>query len=84
MKTEKSVLDYTAAEMSDATDFEIMASLLLDAGWTEVTICRRPRFELAEISQWCNARGCMHRAMGKRWLFKEAKDAMWFTLRWSS
>jgi hypothetical protein len=85
-------------EIAREIDKEILDTLMIDVltseGWTVTTM--NPAFEppltrvsngewYSETAEWIhlNARGD-YKLLKGQWVFKDPKDAMWFTLRWSS
>jgi hypothetical protein len=84
-------------EIAREIDKEILDTLMIDVltseGWTVTTM--NPAFEppltrvsngewYSETAEWIhlNARGD-YKLLKGQWVFKDPKDAMWFTLRWS-
>jgi hypothetical protein len=99
MKTlENQMLERASSEIARAIDKELLDDLMIDVltkeGWTVTTM--NPAFEppltrlsngewYSETAEWIhiNARGD-YKLLKGQWVFKDPKDAMWFTLRWSS
>ena len=53
-------------------------------GWTKVILPLMSQERSNEINQWINAECVAQtKTMGLVWLFKDAKDAIMFTLRWA-
>jgi hypothetical protein len=98
MKTlENQMLERASSEIARAIDKELLDDLMIDVltkeGWTVTTM--NPAFEppltrlsngewYSETAEWIhiNARGD-YKLLKGQWVFKDPKDAMWFTLRWS-
>ena len=65
-------------------EFEILMGTLCELGWTKIILKPMLREHSAEIDCWIDAE-CTdeHKNMGLVWLFKDAKDAIMFKLKWS-
>ena len=99
MKTiEDEIIERASSEMARAIDKELLDDLMIDVltseGWTVTTM--NPAYEpplsrssngewYSETAEWIhlNAKGD-YKLLKGQWVFKDPKDAMWFTLRWSS
>ena len=99
MKTiEDEIIERASSEMARAIDNELLDDLMIDVltseGWTVTTM--NPAYEpplsrlsngewYSETAEWIhlNAKGD-YKLLKGQWVFKDPKDAMWFTLRWSS
>ena len=99
MKTiEDEIIERVSSEMARAIDKELLDDLMIDVltseGWTVTTM--NPAYEpplsrlsngewYSETAEWIhlNAKGD-YKLLKGQWVFKDPKDAMWFTLRWSS
>ena len=99
MKTiEDEIIERASSEMARAIDKELLDDLMIDIltseGWTVTTM--NPVYEpplsrssngewYSETAEWIhlNAKGD-YKLLKGQWVFKDPKDAMWFTLRWSS
>ena len=71
-------------ELAEEIDFDILATLYKDMGWTEIEFSPRMSQErAAEVKAWLedNCKG-FRMSRGKRFLFEEEKDAVWFSMRW--
>ena len=69
-------------EVQKEIDFEILADMLLEFGWTEIKFTPSGRY--FEIDAWCDENTAGVQGYGSRWLFKDEKDITMFILRWSS
>lgn len=69
-------------EIQKEIDFEILADMLLEFGWTEIKFTPSGRY--FEIDAWCEENTAGVQGYGSRWLFKDEKDITMFILRWSS
>ena len=72
-----------AKQLAEDIDFEVLTSLFIESGWTKVVLAPMTWEESDAIDLWIhkNIKG-QHIDRGLVFLFKEAKDANWFSLRW--
>jgi len=86
MNLEEEILDELGKQMSESIDFEILAVMLCEKGWTRFEI---PRFidnhHAIDITYWLD-KNCQgkYKRNGPVFLFEESKDAIMFILRWGS
>jgi hypothetical protein len=80
---EEQTMEKLANEMASEIDFHVLADLYLYDGWTEVKLHRQPSETVTDIKNWCSNANIIHYGRGKRWLFKEHNDAVFFSLKWS-
>lgn len=73
-----------AKEMAEEIDFQVLANLYKESGWTEVEFNPHVEDILAyKIQNWMRDTLKGHyTSRGKRWLFENKQDAAWFILRW--
>ena len=78
-------IDTVAKQMSDDIDFQVLSNLLVESGWTRVTLSPMTHETSNEIDRWVpdNAEDHFY-TRGLVWVFKSSRDAMWFKLRWLS
>jgi hypothetical protein len=70
-------------EIADEIDFEIMMDLLVQTGWHKVVLRPMTWEDGATIDNWVeNNVKCRFHTRGLVWLFEDAKDANWFSMRW--
>lgn len=78
-----------AKELAAAIDEEIIKTIEIEhlvnvEGWTKVEL---PRFvsmmHAVDINEWVDDNCGLHTRLGSTYVFKEAKDATWFILKWS-
>lgn len=76
-------LEKAAQDFADDIDFEVLANLMINSGWTKVILNPMTSETSNEIDQWIidNCRS-NHLARGLVWVFEDPKEASWFTLRW--
>ena len=67
---------------SQIIDFRVQADIYLYEGWTEVNLPRQPRDMKVDIQTWCDSNSIICYGRGQRWMFKNQKDAVFFSLRW--
>ena len=84
MSVEDEIMTRVAKDMANEIDWELLTSVFIKDGWTEVVLTDYWRYNLVEVDRWCKD-NCKSKVTGYkgRWLFKEAADATWFMLRWS-
>lgn len=77
------IIDDAAKRMSDDIDFEVLSQVFLESGWTKVVLAPMTWEQSDAIDLWIhkNIKGeNMNR--GLVFLFKDIKDANWFSIRW--
>lgn len=82
-KLEPEIIEAAARELADDIDFQVMRELLLESGWSEAVLKPMTWEQSAEIDIWTSQnikKGFYTR--GLVWLFKDAKEATWFRLKW--
>lgn len=79
-----------ASEMAKAIDEEIVKTIEIEhlvsvEGWIKVEL---PRFtnmmHAVDINNWVDDNCGRHTRYGSTYVFKDAKDATWFRMRWCS
>ena len=75
-----------AEELAADIDFGIISDLLVDSGWTKLSVDYvPPDRSWVVIKDWaeknCKAQHQEHKGV---WLFESAQDANWFILRWGN
>ena len=86
MNLEDAIYQDLSKQMSDSIDFEIVADMLCENGWTKFSITRFiDNYHAVDISYWL-ADYCQgeYKRNGRTFLFKESKDATMFILLWGS
>lgn len=81
--TEEEIATVISYKISEEIDAAFMADIYRDAGWTEVRIPRPTRQARTDVIDWCKSLDMVYHSSGPIWLFKDAKDATLFILRWS-
>lgn len=75
-------LNRAAKHLADDIDFEIMTYHLVSDGWTKVVLAPMSTEHSQEIDRWVETRSKRQvYTRGLVFLFKEAKDATWFALK---
>ena len=71
-------------ELADDIDFDLLANLYLEMGWTEVEFNpSRPALEAWQIREWLKTNCVGHRtSRNTRFLFERKEDATLFLLKW--
>ena len=77
------VNEILARTIREEIDWEIMRNLLLECGWSLVTISKNGK-NIGDVRTWCeeNLKGHYKSRYGE-WVFEKQEDASWFLLRWS-
>ena len=84
---EEQIASKLSEEIAKEIDFGILSEMMVMAGWTKYSL---PRYldnkHAIDIRMWVedNISKNNYRQCGRTWLFKQAKDATMFILRWSS
>ena len=69
--------------LSDDIDFEVMMELLLDSGWHKVVLKPMTWEDGYTVDTWVETNvKCKFHTRGLVWIFEDAKDANWFSVRW--
>ena len=85
---EHTMTEEFASQMAKSIDEEIIKTIEIEhlvgvAGWTKVEL---PRFNnmmhAVDIAEWVADNCGLHDRLGSTYVFKEAKDATWFRIRW--
>lgn len=78
-------LEEAARKLAEDMDFEVLRGLLTESGWSEVVLRPMTWENGSSIDRWTqdNIKNGFY-TRGLVWLFKDAKEANWFSLRWSS
>lgn len=83
MNLEQEVMDRMATELKNEIDFQILASMLVELGWTQVVLRPMTHEQGLAIDNWVKTH-CKSavETLGLVWLFEDSKEANWFTLKW--
>jgi hypothetical protein len=84
MGLKEDIIDDISKQMAYDMDWLIIADCLVDAGWTNVKLKRfRNNEEAVDINLWLE-QNCTGewKNLATRYIFKNKKDAEWFSLRW--
>lgn len=83
MNLEETIVDNLGKDMAEAIDFDVLAGLLIDTGWTKVELEWYTNNENAiDISDWTDENCSKFIKFQRTYLFKDPKDATMFTLKW--
>lgn len=76
-------LSIAAQHLADEIDFQILSEMLCSTGWTKVVLKPMTWEQSAEIDLWVmkNIKQ-LHHTMGLVWIFENASESNWFTMRW--
>lgn len=81
---EQEISDSLAKEITKEIDFGVMSSVLIDMGWHKVKLDPMTWEQSRDVDSWVKEYINGHfYTMGLVWLFKDQRDAVNFTLRWS-
>ena len=87
---ESTVRDELASQLAKSIDEEIIKTIEIEhlvgvEGWTKVEL---PRFNTmmhaVDVTEWVEENCGLYDRLGSTYVFKEAKDATWFRMRWCS
>jgi hypothetical protein len=84
MNLEEEIMQELATQMQSEMDFNILSDMLIQLGWRKVELLRfNSREHAVDVKLWCkenikNPWECR----GSTFIFEDAADANWFTLRW--
>lgn len=84
MNIEQEIAADMAEEIAKEIDFGILATLLVENGWTTVEVDHYTSNENAiDIADWAetNCKG-KHIKHGRKYVFELKADAEWFTIKW--
>jgi hypothetical protein len=85
MNLQDQLAERMASEIAKEIDFEVLASMLCELGWTRVVLKPMTWEQGAAIDDWVsNYISRPFETMGLVWLFESSKDATMFILKWSS
>ena len=79
------LLERMSAEVAEEINWDIISDMLIEQGWVRVVLLGSiPPYKKNDILDWLHVT-CLtkFRQRGSEFLFKEEKDAVMFTLRWS-
>jgi hypothetical protein len=85
MNLEKEIIEELGTQMQSQVDREILWGMLIGLGWTRVMLDRlQDNKHAVDITYWLeeNIKNPFERA-GRDFIFKDAKDAVNFILRWT-
>lgn len=82
---EDQIMERATKEIADQIDFDVLASLLSECGWTKVELPRfSDRFHAIDIDIWTQ-KYITHQVknLGSTFVFENPKDASHFILKWA-
>ncbi len=82
---EDEIADAMAKEIAKEIDDGIMATMLIETGWTPVYFAFKDNHQAVDITEWLYETCKEHTwgRFGSEYLFKNKQDAEWFILRWT-
>lgn len=83
---ESTIYEDISKQLAKEIDNEIIKTIELEhlvskEGWTKVEL---PRFNTIDVTEWVEENCGLYDRLGSTYVFKEAKDATWFRMRWCS
>lgn len=84
---ESTLKDELAKSIAEEIDNQIVKTIefehLVSIGWTKVELSRfNNMMHAVDINEWVDENCGLHDRLGSTYIFKEAKDATWFRMRW--
>lgn len=85
MNTQEEIINQAAEQLAKEIDFDVMSTLLCESGWTKVILKPMTMERGDNIDIWLETK-CRGRNMnmGLVFLFEDARDATWFTLKYGT
>ena len=83
MTIEEQIINEAGNQMAKEIDFTILTDMLCKIGWRKVILHPMTHETSREVDLWTaiHVKGNFE-TMGLVWVFENADDANWFTLRW--
>lgn len=83
MNLQEHVINDMAKQISQEIDFEILAGMLVELGWTRIVLAPMTQEQSLAVDGWIKEY-CKSpvETMGLVWLFEDSKEANWFALKW--
>ncbi len=84
MTLEEEIITSAAKRMAEEIDWEIIADMLVQAGWSMVNLNHyKDRYQSIDIETWIdkNCKG-KYKKRSTTFVFEKKEDAAWFKLRW--
>ncbi len=83
MNIEEEIISNLGREIQKEIDFEVLAGMLKELGWTKVVLSPMTKEHSDIIDKWVieYVKG-PHETLGLVWMFQDSADAINFTLRW--
>ena len=83
---EKQVLENQAKLLAQEIDREVLWNMMCELGWVRVDLPAETDVQQSiEIVEWLRKNiDNPYEKAGRKFIFKDEKDAMWFKLRWLS
>lgn len=80
---EDEIADAMAKEIAKEIDDGIIATILIETGWTAVQFHYKDNYHANDVGFWLleNCKGKWKR-LGSDLIFEDVKEAEWFILRW--
>ena len=79
------IIRQQAELIANSIDFQIVADMLVDSGWTQLTIEYGRGQKWHEVTQWAEDNiDYQYQELAGVWIFESKKDATAFALRWQT
>lgn len=80
---QEQIINEAGNRMAQEIDFQILAGMLCEIGWSKVILKPMTWEQGAEVDLWVeqNVKGNFE-TMGLVWVFENPAEANWFALRW--
>ena len=82
---ENEILNQMGRDFAQEIDNNIMIDLYENGGWIKIMLPKfNDRYHAVDIQEWCDDNIAEHEYanFGSTFVFKNSKDAVWFTLIW--
>ena len=78
------ILNEKIEEMTRSLDNDILRTLLVDGGWTEIEFHYTGRDHAVDVLTWISdhVKENQWKRLNSYFVFRKKKDAEWFILRW--
>ncbi len=78
------ILEEKLDEMTKSIDNDVLRSLLVEGGWTEIEFYYKNNSQAIDVLEWLgkNVKENQWSRLNSYFVFRKKKDAEWFVLRW--
>jgi hypothetical protein len=83
MSIDVEFLERASKKISEEIDFQILAGMLVELGWTKVILSPMTTEKSNAIDDWVKTKCAKPvETLGLVWLFEDSKEAVAFCLKW--